>query len=195
MLRLMGDMLSAIPGYALVAQNTSNPSEEKKDEEEEGEEPKDYSSALRELLDWLDDLDQAWLAILQSQVWDPDNGEGVDLVLTTTNGNSNGQTLTSTSISQTDVTRLRSLLVTGIASLEEWLSRTRSSATSSGSVIGGEEDVTGMLERLGLMDEFDELFSRTMDFLGGFGGGFASQPGDEVDMDGTWEEEDEVEQG
>ncbi|KAF5349607.1 hypothetical protein D9756_008907 [Leucocoprinus leucothites] len=190
MLRLMGDCLSAVVGYGLVPPrrqrfSTTTSGMGEREEEDDGE-PRDYTSALREVLDWLDDLDQAWIAVLQSQVWDPEMGEGVDLVLavneTMNNGEySNGQpsrTLKSTPISQTDVTRLRSLLVASIADLEEWLSQTKpppsSTTTASyngGGNLAGEDDVASMLERLGVLDEFDDLFSRTMDFLGGFMGG------------------------
>lgn len=210
MLRLTGDVLSGIVGYGLMpprrqefqGQSTNtNGTERDESEDDEGEgegetqeegenvngkdedeEPRDYTMALRELLDWLDDLDQAWFAVLQSQVWDPEVGEGVDLILSlpsSSSSSSNGTitkdddadlqaTITgkSTPISQTDVTRLRSLLITNIASLEEWLSQTKRRPSTNGGRGSGEDDVAGMLERLGLLDEFDDLFSRTMDFLG-----------------------------
>ncbi len=56
-------------------------------------------------------------------------------------------------MSQTDAARLRSLMVTSTADLEEWLSRSR----GEGSISEGEEggDVAANLERLGLLDEFD----------------------------------------
>ncbi|KIK18267.1 hypothetical protein PISMIDRAFT_632279 [Pisolithus microcarpus 441] len=34
-----------------------------------------------QLLDFMDDLNQVWVAILHSQVWDPDKGEGIDLII------------------------------------------------------------------------------------------------------------------
>jgi hypothetical protein len=224
MLRLTGDVLSAIVGYKLspriLASNgnvkvngESNGYQRGENEEadgreetkrEEDEEPRDYTSALRELLDWLDDLDQAWLAVVQSQVWDPDTGEGVDLVLevevgnggdggsssaSCENGHASRQTsFKSTPISQTDITRLRSLLVTSIANLEEWLSDPAGGGRNSASEARDDEDVSGMLERLGVLDEFDDLFGRTMDFLSGFGGGFALEPETIVEGD---DEEDE----
>jgi len=171
--------------------------------EDDEEEPKDYTSALRELLDWLDDLDQAWLAVLQSQVWDPEVREGVDLVLEVgerSSSEENREAPTSgeehasgthnipksTPMSQTDVTRLRSLLVSSIANLEEWLSRGGGKASTT----GGDGDVAEMLERLGMLDEFDELFGRTMDFLSGFGGGFVIEP--DTIVQGDNDEDDDM---
>jgi hypothetical protein len=221
MLRLTGDVLSAIIGYKLSPRtpplngNTKvngesngyrggeNEQADRREEtkSEEDKEPRDYTSALRELLDWLDDLDQAWLAALQSQVWDPDAGEGVDLILEVEVGNgssssANGENghatkqtpLKSTPISQTDITRLRSLLVTSIANLEEWLSDPAKGGRNSAPDARDEDDVSGMLERLGVLDEFDDLFGRTMDFLSGFGGGFALEPETMVEGD---DEDDE----
>jgi len=42
--------------------------------------------------------------------------------------------------------------------------------------------VSGMLDRIGLLEEFDSLFTRTLDFLGGFAGTVA-KPGDELVME------------
>lgn len=67
----------------------------------------------------------------------------------------------SSPVSQTERTRLRSLLVSSSASLEEWLDNRRDL---------GDEDVESMLQRLGLQAEFDGLFSRTLDYLGGLSG-------------------------
>ncbi|KAF7782154.1 hypothetical protein Agabi119p4_1530 [Agaricus bisporus var. burnettii] len=210
MLRLTGDVLSAIVGYKLSPRappkGNYNEQVDRREEtqSEEDEEPRDYTSALRELLDWLDDLDQAWLAVLQNQIWDPDAGEGVDLILEVEiangedtgssstegeNGHASKQTqLKSTPISQTDITRLRSLLVTSIANLEEWLSNPGKGGRDNKTDAREEDDVSGMLERLGVLDEFDDLFGRTMDFLSGFGGGFALEPETIVKGD---DEEDE----
>lgn len=113
--------------------------------------------ALDNVVSWLDDLDQAWLVVLQSQVWDPESGEGVDLIIEAAEAAAG---VKSTPMSQTEVTRVRSLLVSGMATLEEWL----------GNSTGDEgDDVESRLQRLGLQDKFDELFSGTLDFLGGRG--------------------------
>ena len=37
--------------------------------------------SLQDLLDLSNDLDQAWVPVLQGQVWDPISGAGVDLVV------------------------------------------------------------------------------------------------------------------
>ncbi|KAG5642812.1 hypothetical protein DXG03_002096 [Asterophora parasitica] len=135
LLRLTSDALSSIVGYQADPET------------------------LPEALDWLDDLDQAWLAVLQAQVWDPETGAGVDLHIDAADASKG---MKSSPLSQTERTRLRSLLVGSSASLEEWL-ETRQDREE-------DEDVEGMLERLGLRADFDDLFSRTLDYLGGLGG-------------------------
>ena len=135
-------------------------------------------SALHDLIDFLDDIDQAWVAVLQGQVWDPELAEGVDLILPTpthssavANGTSSIKTYKSTPPSQTDIARLRSLLFSGESALEEWLTNER----AQGNVGNTDEvdDISGMLEQMGLLDRFDSLFVRTLDFLGGFGANVA----------------------
>ncbi len=108
-------------------------------------------------MDWLDDLDQAWLAVLQSQVWDPKEGLGVDLVIDV---DSVAAGVKSSPLSQTERTRLRSLLLGGVETLEEWLFGWESDDDSSGNI----------LEATGLQTPFDEVFSRTLDELGWLGG-------------------------
>ena len=83
----------------------------------------------------------------------------------------------STPPSQTEVTRLQSLLFTGESSLEEWLTNEKSRADDADN-----DDVSGMLDRMGLLDEFDSLFVRTLDFLGGFKGTTA-EPVEELVME------------
>ena len=139
LLRLTNEVLNSIPGYA-----PSTP-------------------ALEDAVSWLDDLDQAWLVVLQCQVWDAENGGGVDLFIDVGEAAAG---VKSTPMSQTEVTRLRSLLVSAMAELEEWL---------GGGAEGEEDDVESRLKRLGLQDKFDELFSGTLDFLGGLGG-FVVEP-------------------
>lgn len=145
LLRLTNDVLNSIAGYAPT------------------------TSALADAVSWLDDLDQAWLVVLQSQMWDAENGEGVDLLI---DADEAAAGVKSTPMNQTETTRLRSLLVSAMAELEEWLDGGR----------GEEEgdDVESRLRRLGLQDKFDELFSGTLDFLGGVGG-FVVEPLSEID--------------
>ena len=134
LLRLTGDVMNSIPGY-----------------------PPD-SSTLPNLLDFLDDLDQAWLAVLQSQIWNPLLGEAVDFVIPAQQLSSSK--IHSTPMSQTERTRLRSLLVTGTSQLEEWLA----------SIGTGSEELHEAFSRMGLQQAFDDLFSRTMAELGGLSG-------------------------
>ena len=132
LLRLTGDVMNSLTGYP--------PS----------------MDGLRSLVDFLDDLDQAWVTVLRSQAWDPATGKGIDLVVPTDQIHP-GTTLIRTSpVNQTERTRLRSLLVTGTAGLEEWL---------MGSDMG-EKDYERALEREGLLQEFNDIFSSTLAELG-----------------------------
>lgn len=125
LLRLTNDVMNAVPGY-----------------------PPEMDD-LQQLLDFLDDLDEAWLAVLNAQVWDPSSGTGVDLVVPVDMIEPN-RPIRSTPVSQTERTRLYSLLVTGTAGLEEWLT-TRPLA----------------LESAGLMQAFNDLFSNTLAEISG----------------------------
>ena len=170
LLRLTGDVLFAIPGYQF---ETSNPTS--------------IQETLRDLLEFLGDLDRAWLAVLQSQVWDPSTAQAVDLVIAVDDDSliiSNDApnipssfSIKSTPPSQTDVARLQSLLFTGESALEEWLTNEKTRADDADN-----DDVSGLLERMGLLEEFDSLFVRTLDFLGGFTG-TAAQPVEELVME------------
>lgn len=178
LLRLTGDVLSSITGYRLTSE--SPPTNGQADGPIASTANLDSiplplaRSALQDLLDFLDDLDQACVAVLQGQVWDPSSGAGVDLVVPIDSSN-----VKSTPPSQTEVARLRSLLIGGQSALEEWLGEER--LTRGGE--GEEDDLSATLERMGLLDEFDELFSKTLDFLGGLGGVIV-EPGSTVeDMD------------
>lgn len=138
---------------------------------------------LRDVADFLDDLDQSWMAVLQNQIWDPDRAEGVDLVIPldpvdppTTSANWLADVhpvkpYKSSPPSQTDVTRLRSLLFSGQSALEEWMSNQK----NKGNPLRNEdtEDVSIMLANMGLLDQFESLFVRTLDYLGGFSGDVA----------------------
>lgn len=126
---------------------------------------------LPDLLEFLDDLDQAWLTVLQSQVWDPNLKTSVDLVVPAEHLTDKEKKMHSTPMSQTERTRLRSLLVTGTAQLEEWL---------TGLETGG-EDYRGALERVGLQQSFDDLFERTLAEMGGLAGPM----NDPIGMEGT----------
>lgn len=124
---------------------------------------------LPDLLEFLDDLDQTWLTVLESQIWDPNLKASADLVVPAEH--LSDTKIHSTPMSQTERTRLRSLLVTGTAQLEEWL---------TGLVTEGEE-YHDALERVGLQQAFDDLFSRTLAEMGGLAGAI----NDPVGMEGT----------
>ncbi|KAI6009552.1 hypothetical protein F5J12DRAFT_824189 [Pisolithus orientalis] len=136
LLRLTGDIMNSVTGY-----------------------PPDMAD-FRQLLDFMDDLDQAWVAVLRSQIWDPTKGEGVDLIVPVDLMQFGNTTIQSTPASQTERTRLRSLLLTGTAGLEEWL---------AGSTPNG-EDYELQLEREGLLQEFNDLFANTLAEMGNFTG-------------------------
>ena len=70
-------------------------------------------SDLMELMDMLEELDNGWMAVLCSETWDSKSRVGVRLP-------PNAEFL-SPPISQTDRTRLRSLLISGTDKLELWL--------------------------------------------------------------------------
>ncbi|KIK19519.1 hypothetical protein PISMIDRAFT_682979 [Pisolithus microcarpus 441] len=118
----------------------------------------------------MDDLDQAWVAVLRSQVSVLDKGEGVDMIIPA----DLMQSVTSIQfapVSQTERTRLRSLLLTGTSGLEEW---------PAGSTPQG-EDYESESERNGLFQEFNNLFVNPLAEIGGF----AKPPEDPAVMEDT----------
>lgn len=104
------------------------------------------------LLAWLGDLDRGWLAVLRSQAWDTDVSVGVDVEL--------AEGARASPVSQTERTRLRSLLLGGTDALEEWMERldTRGEAFEIA------------LQRVGLEQSFNELFSGTLAEMGSLSG-------------------------
>ncbi|RDB19314.1 hypothetical protein Hypma_013630 [Hypsizygus marmoreus] len=112
---------------------------------------------LAEALSWLDDLDCAWECVLRAQVWDAEEGEARDLVVDVRGNDVNVKT---SPVTPTERARLRSLIVGAGEALEDWLEKARGDE---------EEDVESMLERMGLQGEFDALFRRSLDCLGGLG--------------------------
>lgn len=114
---------------------------------------------LPELLDWLNDLDNAWLAVLRAQVWVPETKEGVDLILDASTPTTD---LRSTPPTVTERTRLRSLMIGGTAKMEEWLVGLDTT--------GQDADYEAVLENLGLQQGFDDLFTGTLAEMGSLGG-------------------------
>ncbi len=127
--------------------------------------------------------------MLKGQVWNPHTAEGVDLHLqqaddgeiaaraaASDSSSANGtnpavlpRPLRSSPPSQTDFTRLRSLLLGGEAALEDWMGAQREQGGDE-AMLDESEDVSAMLDRLGLLDDFDSLFARTFGLLGELGG-------------------------
>ena len=103
------------------------------------------STDLVPLLKWLDLLDRGWLSVLCLQAWDPVKNEGADLP----------QHLLETipPPTQTDCTRVHSLLVTGTSALEDWMEGKREE---------DEDSLVHDMRRLGVQSAFDELFHRTL---------------------------------
>ena len=131
LLRLTGDVLNSVPGYT----------------------PDEKSLPI--LLDWLQDLDEGWLAVLRSQGWDPAARSGV--IVRLPDGARSG------SLSQTERTRLKSLLVAATEMLEEWveLLQTR---LGEGEVLDIKTTQGGRLE---------DLFSGTLTEMGFLRGEFS----------------------
>ncbi len=97
------------------------------------------------LLQWLDMLDRGWLSVLCGHAWDPIRGEGVEL--------SEELLRTTPPPTQTDCTRVHSLLVTGISALENWI---------EGEDEDEEDNLVHDMRQLGYQSTFDELFHRTL---------------------------------
>jgi hypothetical protein len=106
------------------------------------------------LSEWLDMLDRGWLSVLCRQAWDPVRGEGVELP---------EESLDKTPLpTQTDRTRVHSLLTTGVSTLENWI---------EGKDEDEEDSLMHDMRRLGHQSTFDELFHRTLTKLHEFGSG------------------------
>lgn len=145
LLRLTGEVMNSIVGY-----------------------PPDLQT-LPQLLAWLDDLDHAWLAVLRFQAWDTEEKTGVDIVIESPEEGI--PPLTSSPMSQTERTRLRSLLVAGTSNMEEWLVGLES----------GGQDYETLLESMGLQQRFDDLFSGSLAEMGSLDGSMNLPEG----MEGT----------
>ncbi|KAF8129298.1 hypothetical protein EV363DRAFT_1338585 [Boletus edulis] len=142
LLRLTSDVMNSVPGY-----------------------PPNLDG-LPQLLNFLDDLDEAWLA-------DASSDTGVNLVIPVDMMELD-RPIRSTPVSQPERTRLHNLLVTGTAGLEEWLSTLSTPA----------EDYQLALESAGFMQGFDDLFSKTLAEMEGLSEPLISDPvGMNVDAD------------
>jgi hypothetical protein len=98
------------------------------------------------LLQWLDILDRGWFSVLCRHAWDPMRG-GVELP---------EELLKKTPLpTQTDCTRVHSLLATGISALENWMEGKDEDEDK-------EDNLVHDMRRLGCQSTFDELFHRTL---------------------------------
>ncbi|KAH8110251.1 hypothetical protein DFH11DRAFT_1514473 [Phellopilus nigrolimitatus] len=116
LLRLTGEFLGAVPAYSASA------------------------APLPALLATLDALDRGWLAVLRVQAWDTERAKGVDIEIPVAL-NAGG----APPVSQTDRARLRSLIVTGTARLEEWLEGLRVESNSGASDAERDDDLASAL--------------------------------------------------
>ncbi|KAI1791580.1 hypothetical protein LXA43DRAFT_1140102 [Ganoderma leucocontextum] len=135
LLRLTGDVLSSVPGYGPVLEPT----------------------ALPLLLGWLADLDTGWLAVLRAQAWDSSHSCAVDALVP--------ESARASRPSQTERTRLRSLLIGGTDALEEWVEKVN---------VGGQG-------RAEIEQAFNELFAGTLAEMGSLTGAMNDPRG----MEGT----------
>ncbi|KAL1681055.1 hypothetical protein EV122DRAFT_261509 [Schizophyllum commune] len=108
--------------------------------------------SLPDLLTWLNELDRAWQVVLAGQIWRPEEHIGVDPP--------EGSALqTRNLITQTDRTRLKSMLISGSAVIEDWV----------GEIVAQEdvdaEDIESMLQRLGIAEGSVRIFPGTLDEL------------------------------
>ncbi|RPD69101.1 hypothetical protein L226DRAFT_472322 [Lentinus tigrinus ALCF2SS1-7] len=104
------------------------------------------------LLAYLTDLDHGWLAVLRAQAWDADASIGVDAELP------DGARVSP--MSQTERTRLRSLLLGGTDAIEEWMEKLDTQG----------EGFDIALQRVGLEQSFNDLFSETLAEMGSLAG-------------------------
>ena len=119
-------------------------------------------SALHDLLDFLNNLNQAYVAVLQAS--------RTSLGSKFRGGRRSCGThpLLRIAINECQVyaprvkLTLRGLLIGGQSVLEEWLSEERLIQGGEGE----EDNLSATLERMGLLDEFDELVLKILDFLG-----------------------------
>ncbi|KAL5490657.1 hypothetical protein ACEPAI_5491 [Sanghuangporus weigelae] len=231
LLRFSSETLAAITHYPRPILNGSRTRAQSQSQSDAG-----GAETLKELLDWLDELDKGWHVVLCSQAWDTSARDGVDVYVDfepdgdhllsnksdvdehLKSGSDVSQTdedyspaslgSTSSALSQTDRTRLRSLLLSGSSALEEWLEGIQAPPSTAphranGSSFGvqsnreslsdvemdqesesnnPEDDLETTLEHLGLQQAFDDLFSRTLTSMGELGGEVLSA-GEELEME------------
>lgn len=127
---------------------------------------------LISLIEWLGNLDVGWAAVLEGEdvTVDVVSGNGRGVVRAGTEAVADNELLDrdyekggkgSDILTQTEKTRLKSLLITGAARIEEWLEGVR-----PGSAENEEEEQAGeyvdALEKMGLREVLDHLFEETL---------------------------------
>lgn len=182
LLRLTGDVMGAIVGY------------------------KPRVEDLDGLLEWVGVLDVGWEGVLRGVPWEAailsgsgesgirsrevvgDDGMVVDGGGGGGQSGPDGERERVKVITQTEKTRLKSLLITGAARIDEWLEALQSDDQSRIAEQGDQEafgegqvgDYVNVLESRGLRERFERLFERTLgeleveNMIEGDGGGFMS---------------------
>ncbi|GJJ11856.1 hypothetical protein Clacol_006094 [Clathrus columnatus] len=125
-----------------------------------------------QVLDLLGELDRGWVAVLRSQGWNSVDkiGEPIPMSLSLSSN---------ASISQTDRTRLRSLLSSGTDKIEEWLETVLPSDAEA-------LEPAAALEGMKLRERFNDLFFQTLTDLGELHG--------DIRLDETDSEDEEYEE-
>lgn len=123
LLRLTGDVLPSVIGY------------------------KPEFPDVDELLEWLDDLDQAWVVVLRGDVWDSKSRSELPV-------SAPAASTRATLPNPTERTRLRSLLLGGKDAIDEWM---------QGLEAHGNEEA---LKKLTACEAVEELFSNALDEMG-----------------------------
>ena len=154
LLRLTGDALKSVPRYPCPPLSLRDSTSE--DTEDVG---------LLKLFAFLDTLDKGWVAVLRGQKWDMERNEGVDA--TSAGAAQAGR------MSQTERTRVRSMLLNDTTPLEVWLAGEGDDGMADGPGEGKGERML-VLERLGLND----LFSDTLGELQVLSGMVVSEGGE-----------------
>lgn len=126
--------------------------------------PRVEDGELEGLVRWLERLDEGWVAVIRGESWESKgNGGGGS------GGGSDsdeveerdGRKERRNVLTQTEKTRLKSMLITGTARIEEWLAGSKPEEQVEDTVDRA-EDYSDMLERRGLMDGLERLFEGTL---------------------------------
>lgn len=166
LLRLTADLLDAAPGYAASISPDENDEDMSTSGGSGGSETGDAGTKypLVELFDVLHELDNAWAAVLSCQVWNNESQTGEDVMLSVVDTESqvdamehdassvSGDIVASEhgiklyAPSDTESTRLRSMILAGMSAIEDWLDE------------GQVPDVA--------KEPFEQCFDLTLSFLG-----------------------------